>query len=240
LNAGKVQSVAAANPAPGRFRRSVPEGRFSGMHRPTVTRRGFQPARIDGTRGIRQEPTRGCRVLACRTRNAPQSWILRAREDLKWEADRLTPAGGVLIAAKHRTYAAGGSDSVYAVPPSSRIPSAGVRIGRPASTDVYFGEAHFAGQEVVYMNAIPVWSCATPGGRTATLEPAEIERLAGFFRPRCGQCRPNCRFEDATFGESPYVYVNHPQGELRRFEGSETIQRGRASLQARVHGGRLD
>jgi len=148
-----------------------------------------------------------------------------------------------LIAAKHRTYAAGGSDSVYAVP--ALLPgSHQLEYASPdlLYRDVYFGEAHFAGQEVVYMNAIPVWSMCYAGGWTATLEPAEIERLAGILQAALRAVPAELPFRGPpTFGESPYVYVNHPQGDLRRFEGVETIQRGRAVLYRLVYtGGRLD
>jgi len=149
-----------------------------------------------------------------------------------------------LIAAKQQTYAAGGSGSAAVVPPL--IPGSHqleYRQGDFLYRDIYFGEAHFAGQEVVCFRGTPIWSMCYAGGWTNSLEgPEEAIRLAGILQAALRLVPSEMPYRGPShYLETPYAYHNEARGALHRFEGGETIQRdGVVLYQLFYTGGSLD
>jgi hypothetical protein len=148
-----------------------------------------------------------------------------------------------LAEAKIRTYAAGGAASEAAVPPALQ---GGHQLeygeGSLLYRDVYFGEASFAGQEVVYFGEHPIWSMCYAGGWTPRLtEPAEAERVAGVLRAALRRVPEDRPFRGPLeYREGPYTYRNEPLGELARFRGAEQITKGALVLyELHYCGGRL-
>jgi hypothetical protein len=108
--------------------------------------------------------------------------------------------------------------------------------------DVYFGEAHFAGQEVVYHRSDPLWSMCYAGGWTIPLDSNEIQRLAGILQAALREVPAESPFRGPpSFSDPPYHYHNQVRGNLNRFEGSETMEREGVVLYRLVYmGGSLD
>ena len=149
-----------------------------------------------------------------------------------------------LVASKKRTYASGGSDSLSAVEPL--IPGSHqleYHEGDLLYRDIYFGEAHFAGQEVVYYRGTPIWSMCYAGGWTATLEqPQEANIIAGILQAALRQAPNDAPYRGPKhYAEAAYHYLNRIRGCLDRFEGSETIERNSIVVYRLVYtGGSLD
>ncbi len=149
-----------------------------------------------------------------------------------------------LVAAKISTYAAGGADSSTEVEPL--IPGSRqfeFREGDLLYRDIYFGEAHFAGQEVVYLGGTPIWSMCYSGGWTRPLEqPEESLRLARVLRAALRKVPEAIPYRGPSlYEEAPYNYRNSVSGSLNRFEGYETIDRdGTVAYRLVYLGGSLD
>jgi len=148
-----------------------------------------------------------------------------------------------LVSAKRRTYAAGGSDSETAVLPqllgSHQLEH---RSGDFFYRDIYFGEAQFAGQEIVCLRDTPIWAMCYAGGFTAALrDPTEAEKVGGFLQAALRQVSPERPFRGPSLlVDGEYEYADKTEGNIECFQGTEAISRGGVAVY-RLHycGGRL-
>ena len=148
-----------------------------------------------------------------------------------------------LIIAKQQTYAAGESGSAAVTPLISGSHQLEFRQGDFLYRDIYFGEAHFAGQEVVYFRETPIWSMCYAGGWTNSLEgPEQASRLAGILQAALRQVSSDMPYRGPShYLEAPYAYYNEVRGALHRFEGGERIHRdGVVLYQLFYTGGSVD
>ncbi len=129
-----------------------------------------------------------------------------------------------LVRAKRRTYAAQGDDTtVPPLLPGSR--QLEYREGTWLYRDVYFGVAHFVGQETVYNDTSPVWAMCYAGGLVAAaVHPPEGQHVYEFLRAALRQVAPERPYRGpVVFREGAYVYTSESQGDIERFYGIETI-----------------
>lgn len=129
-----------------------------------------------------------------------------------------------LLAAKRVTYAA--MDGRYkvgepALPGSSEL---AYQEGDFSYRDVYFGDAFFAGQEVVSHRGVPIWTMTYCGGFLGdqTSTPEFGEAFGGALR-QVGADRPYRGPSRYSVGE--YVYTDRTRGALERFHGREVVWR---------------
>lgn len=140
-----------------------------------------------------------------------------------------------IVKAKAATYVGGGAKS-----PSCRLGSHDLqfRHGRFSYLDSYFGNADFAGQEVVYYEGTVVWAMNYYG---RILEPTMIEAaetgliiqesLSHMYR----EGRFLGGFEHATHDST---YVDTSEGDVASFTGREWIEReGTRVYELVYHGG---
>jgi hypothetical protein len=156
------------------------------------------------------------------------------------EPDRLAR---FLLEAKRRTYAAGGGDSQAAVPPLlAASHQLEFREGRLLYRDIYFGEAFFGGQEVVYLGVHPIWSmCYVGGFLTEGVDPAMASQVSAFLQAALRQVPLEHPFRGPRMLEDgPCVYRNEVTGLLDRFHGTESILlHGKQVYELRYIGGSL-
>ena len=150
-----------------------------------------------------------------------------------------------LILSKRKTYASGGSDSqasVDAVLENSH--QLEFRSGKLLYRDIYFGEAFFAGHEIVYHGEDAIWSMCYVGGWTDKLtDLAEVSILGEFLQSALQQVPQEHPFrgplEHYEAGR-PYKYKNNPNGDIDKFKGVEYITRdGVIVYELNYCGGRL-
>jgi hypothetical protein len=148
-----------------------------------------------------------------------------------------------LLAAKRCTYAAGGTASSTVVAPA--LPGSHqleFREGELFYRDVYFGEAHFAGQETVYAGPTPIWSMVYSGGFTEKVtELAEAGEIGQTLQAALREVPPGLPYRGpARFTQGAYTYLNRVQGGLDWFYGDEAILRGEEEVyRLNYSGGRL-
>jgi hypothetical protein len=149
-----------------------------------------------------------------------------------------------LVEAKKLTYASGGSGSTYAVSPLLALShQLEYRQGDFTYRDIYFGEFHFAGQEVVCHKNIPIWSMCYAGGWTNALkDEKEVGALASVLQAALRNPTPHCPFRGPdSYRETPYRYLNTHSGDLYSFEGRERIEKnGEVPYKLSYCGGLLD
>lgn len=148
-----------------------------------------------------------------------------------------------LVEAKRRTYASGGPDGTFAVP--AVLPWSHQLEYRSEGLfyrDVYFGQQHFAGQEVVYLAERPVWSMCYSGGWTEELAADEAPAVADVLRSALRAVTVDEPFRGPPrFAVEPYLYVNEVAGDIGRFRGEERIERqGVVVYELSYSGGELD
>jgi hypothetical protein len=137
-----------------------------------------------------------------------------------------------LITAKTCTYAASNRpDFAGAVTPSrpgSR--DLAYQAGPYTYRDSYFGGQAFIGDEVVWLNAAPIWGMSYYGSMepTAASSPAAgilPPGFSDFLKLALGSPPRNAPFRGpAIFERRPFAYTCSWQGSLSRFHGSETIR----------------
>jgi hypothetical protein len=148
-----------------------------------------------------------------------------------------------LVTAKTRTYAAGGASSSAAV--SARLPGSHqleFREGELLYRDIYFGGAHFAGQEVVYQVETPIWSMCYAGGWTVDLDESEISTAASILQAALRHTPPDLPFRGPLeYLAGDFAYHNQVEGGLARFAGRERIEKMGSTVYALAYtGGVLD
>ncbi len=129
-----------------------------------------------------------------------------------------------LMAAKRATYAAqSGSARVDAVVTGST--QLEYARGDWLYRDIYYGEAFFAGQEVVFWKSLPVWSMCYAGGLNDPENAKEIELKVYSFLKKALQSVPvEMPYRGpAEFISEDLVYRNQCRGRLERFEGREEV-----------------
>ena len=134
-----------------------------------------------------------------------------------------------LIEAKHATYASGGSSSPTIVAPLLKgAHQLEFRSGDLLYRDIYFGQAFFVGQEIVYHRGEAIWSMCYAGGWTENLtEPEEAGALGGFLQSALRHIPKEYPFRGPLeHVEAAYTYTNKPSGDAKRFAGIEYIKRG--------------
>jgi hypothetical protein len=140
-----------------------------------------------------------------------------------------------IVKAKAATYVGRGAKS-----PSCRPGSHDLQFqhGPFSYLDSYFGNADFAGQEVVYCDGMPIWAMNYYG---RILEPARIEAVetGQIIQESLSQMYREGRFlggfEHATQGS---VYVDTSEGDVGAFAGREWIEREGVKVYELVyHGG---
>ena len=148
-----------------------------------------------------------------------------------------------LVDAKMRTYASGGGDSSCAVPAvlawSHQLE---YRSEGLLYRDIYFGQAHFAGQEVVYLNERPVWYMRCGGGWTGRLADGEVPAVAVVPQSALRAVPIGGPFRGpASHAVGRYVCRNEVTGGIRRFRGVERMEReGVVLYELSYSGGGLD
>ncbi|MEJ5308242.1 MAG: DUF5680 domain-containing protein [Anaerolineae bacterium] len=134
-----------------------------------------------------------------------------------------------LIAAKQHTYAAqGGADAVVAslLPGSRQLE---YHAGQLSYRDVYFGNEYFAGQEVVYYDAAPVWSMVYAGGELKNIPRSirsamKTSQLYAFLQAALLQAPLEHPYRGpALWQAADFTYNNEIHGDLERFWGIEAI-----------------
>jgi hypothetical protein len=149
-----------------------------------------------------------------------------------------------LVTAKQRTYASGGSQRPVAVEAAlSGSHQLEYGEGDLLYRDIYFGENHFAGQEVVFFRGTPIWSMVYAGGWTSIADrPEDADHLAGVLQAALRHVPSTSPYRGPSdYHEDPYLYRNEFQGDLVRFQGRETIERdGIVLFQLIYTGGALD
>jgi hypothetical protein len=131
-----------------------------------------------------------------------------------------------LCAAKHTTYASGGSGSqasVNAVLGDSH--QLEYRSGELFYRDIYFGEAFFAGQESVYFKDNAIWSmCYAGGWMDPAIAPAQTGMFGGFLQAALKLVPENHPYRGPLeFRDGELLYSNRPNGSISRFKGVEQI-----------------
>jgi hypothetical protein len=148
-----------------------------------------------------------------------------------------------LVRAKIHTYAAGEAGGLaVAAPALQGAHQFEYREGDLLYRDIYFGEAFFAGQEVVYRGIHPIWSMCYAGGWTANLtDPADMERLGGILQAALREVPAEHPYRGPVhYTSGDYAYRNEPSGDITRFCGVERISSSSRSLyELRYCGGRL-
>ncbi|MGE5580298.1 MAG: DUF5680 domain-containing protein [Bacillota bacterium] len=136
----------------------------------------------------------------------------------------LAELAGFLVMAKRATYASQGDDaSVQPLLPGSK--QLEYTLDPFAYRDIYFGSAHFAGQEVVYLEGEPVWSMVYSGGVTKTGE-ALTSEVYTFLRHALRSVTEERPFRGpSTLVQGPYRYSNDICGDIVAFSGREWIER---------------
>lgn len=129
-----------------------------------------------------------------------------------------------LAKAKRATYAAQGDDaSVPSVLPGSK--QLEYASGPLSYRDIYFGSAHFAGQEVVYLEEEPVWSMVYCGGVTEASEISTSE-VYTFLRQALRSVTEEWPFRGpSTFELGRFKYCNGICGDIAAFSGIERIEK---------------
>lgn len=154
------------------------------------------------------------------------------------------PFAEFLVEAKRRSYASGGAESscaVVAVLPRSH--QLEYRSGEFFYRDIYFGQRHFTGQEVVYLRERPVWSMCYSGGWTEELtDEGEIPSLAAVLQSALREIPLEAPFRGPQrYAVESYRYLNEASGDTRRFRGRERIERkGVVLYELSYSGGALD
>ena len=134
-----------------------------------------------------------------------------------WRVDGLEE---FIVSAKHATYAAAAAKSLPYRLGTSDIQ---FREGPWSYLDSYVGEADFLGQEIVYLDRVPVWSMAYYG---FLISPRIDSATAG----RVVQAALTRLYDDGRFlgGFSTdvdgYRYVDTNTGNVSRFTGREWIE----------------
>ncbi len=147
-----------------------------------------------------------------------------------------------LVKAKQITYASGGSNSSYTVPPLFKDShQLEYTIDDLHYEDVYFGQSHFAGQEVVFFKDKCIWSMCYSGGWTDLLtDKNEILSIASVLQASLRQVPSEIPFRGPKFlNLTPYTYNNHVIGDIRLFQGIEDIQRDNIILYKLSYSGGL-
>ena len=144
---------------------------------------------------------------------------------------------GFIVRAKAATYAGDGAH----VPPYRQGSQDLLFVdGDFSYHDSYVGGTDFAGQEVVYWRAVPVWSESYAGRiiDDAAIEAATAGRvIKGSLSAMYREGRFLGGFEHVHEG---WVYRDASDGDVRWFEGRESIVRdGREVYELRYHGGLL-
>lgn len=129
-----------------------------------------------------------------------------------------------LLNAKRHTYVVQGDDAtVTPLLPSSR--QLEYRNGVLLYRDIYFGLAHFAGQEVVYHDTSPIWAMCYSGGLVpSAVIPVETKQVYAFLRAALSQVESKRPYRGPNiFQENAYIYTDESQGNIEYFWGVETI-----------------
>lgn len=104
--------------------------------------------------------------------------------------------------------------------------------------DSYFGGWNFLGEEVVYLNDCPVWGMNYYG---YILEPDKLkaEEAGRMIMRSLSAMYVEGRFLGGwTYAFEDMIYQDHNDGDIRRFEGLETIERnGQIVYRLSYHGG---
>ncbi len=104
--------------------------------------------------------------------------------------------------------------------------------------DSYFGEKDFSGQEVVYLDGVPVWSMNYYGRMTRDeVPPGFIETLREALRA-VEEARPYRGSAEHVRGD--YTYHCRSDGTVLSFQGRESIElEGREVYDLLFHGGQI-
>ncbi|MBN1966853.1 MAG: hypothetical protein JW910_19525 [Anaerolineae bacterium] len=138
-----------------------------------------------------------------------------------------------LVRAKAATYASDSAEFVVAplVPGTHQLD---YTEGPFLYRDLYAGGLHFAGQETVYHDGVPVWSMVYAGGMLDESVP-----LGGVLKAALRQVTADAPYRGPVeYRESDYVYTDTCNGEVTRFWGMEMITfQGRPIYDLRYQGG---
>ncbi|MBN1565942.1 MAG: hypothetical protein JXA10_19025 [Anaerolineae bacterium] len=138
-----------------------------------------------------------------------------------------------LVRAKHATYASEGGAMIVdsLLPGAHQLEYAADRF---SYRDIYYGQLHFAGQEMVFYDGNPIWSMVYAGGMLD-----ESASLGGFLKAAMRQVSADRPFRGPeSFRDGDYAYTDASHGAVDRFWGVEVITfQERAIYDLRYQGG---
>jgi hypothetical protein len=140
-----------------------------------------------------------------------------------------------IVRAKARTYVGGGQKLL-----PYRLGSKDLQMveGDWAYHDSYFGEADFAGQEVVYFRRQPVW-CMNYFGRILRPDLITAAEAGRMIMDSLSRMYAEGRFLGGfSYDRGDLVYTDTSQGDVTWFTGREWITRdGQVAYELIYHGG---
>lgn len=139
-----------------------------------------------------------------------------------------------LLEAKKNTYASGSGSS--SLPSRPGVKELSYQDGEYAYLDSYFGEVHFAGQEIVWHQGKAVWGMNYFG---FTADP--VEGFPPFLLEALKRVPAEAPYRGPeTFLQGEFAYDCRWSGEVRQFTGRETIRyKGKEMYSLVFHGGIL-
>jgi len=105
--------------------------------------------------------------------------------------------------------------------------------------DRYVGSRDFLGAETVRYRGDPVWGMHYDGRLTGA--DADPDAVYGFLRSALARVPERSPFRGPDFERGEFAYESRVDGDLSRFEGTETIRAGeRTVYEGPFAGGRID
>ena len=136
-----------------------------------------------------------------------------------------------LLAAKRKTYAAGGQDTSVPTPLIAGSKQLEWHSGDWLYRDVYFGTTRFSGMETVYWQSKPIWSMGYFGGVRPESSAKLVKPLYTFLQKALGQASREHPYRGPeNFTLENWEYQSVLSGDENQFSGSEEIWQENQSL----------